>query len=110
VTDLDRYIEEINRLNEAHAKRLEEQNRRLLGEMVDKLMVLAEEEAERNRKNHELNQEQYETRLRDQFALGALQGILSCYKDYAGAGNNEDRCKLAWTIAEKMMKTRPEQK
>jgi hypothetical protein len=48
-----------------------------------------------------------EKNLRDEFAGHALNGILSCYREFAGTKDHEDRVKNAWMYADLMLKTRP---
>lgn len=45
--------------------------------------------------------------LRDYFAAKAMQGILSCFAEYKGAGDNmQSRAKLAYEVADAMLAER----
>ena len=44
--------------------------------------------------------------LRDDMAMAALNGILSCFKEYSGISGMEDRVKHSYRIADLMIKER----
>jgi len=84
---------------EEYVELLTSKNREVISEMLNKMMFIEQEQAERNRQG-------YERDLLDRFAMTALQGILASSSNFTGGETTEKRCWLAWKYAKEMMAQR----